>query len=56
MEEIKCEFCRNVINLDDTPAHNNCKDFYIFLLEERIRKLRTELIALTRMKMEAILP
>ena len=56
MEEIKCEYCGNIINLDDTPAHNSCKEFYLFMLEERIGKLRTELIALTRMKMEAILP
>ena len=56
MEEIKCEYCANVINLDDTQAHSNCKDFYIFLLDERIEKLRVELIALTLMRMTANLP
>ena len=53
MEEIKCEFCGNVINLDDTPAHNNCKDFYLFMLEERIERLQKVLSALILMKIEA---
>ena len=56
MNEICCEYCRNVINLDDTPAHANCKDFYIFLLDERIEKLRVELVALILMKIQANLP
>ena len=56
MDEIKCEFCGNVIDLDDTPAHANCKEFYLFMLDERIEKLRIQLIALTLMKLKAILP
>ena len=53
MEEIKFEYCGNIINLDDTPAHNNCKEFYLFMLEERIGKLLKVLSALILMKIEA---
>ena len=56
MEEIKCEFCRNVINLDDASAHNNCKDFYLFMLDERIEKTKQALIALLLMKIKETLP
>ena len=56
MEEFKCEYCGNVINLDDTPAHNNCKDFYVFMLDERIEKTKQALIALILMKIEAKMP
>ena len=53
MEEIKCEYCRNVIDLDDTYAHTNCKDFYLYMLDERIDKLKQELCVLILMKLKA---
>ena len=53
MEEVNCELCGNVINLDDTPAHNNCKDFYLYMLDERIDKLKQELCVLILMKVKA---
>ena len=53
MEELKCEYCGNIIDLDDTCVHANCSDFYLYMLDKRIDKRKQELCVLILMKLKA---
>jgi hypothetical protein len=46
----RCQFCNNVVDLSQTWVHNNCSDFYQFILDEMISeaKRRVEMLLLKR--------
>ena len=46
----RCQFCNNVVDLSQTWVHNNCSDFYQFILDEMISeaKRRVEILLLKR--------
>ena len=39
----KCIFCNQQICLDNTPEHANCEDWYNFIRDIMIEKLKTRL-------------
>ena len=42
----QCEWCGNCVDLDDTSVHDCCRDYYHFILDERIERLKKELVVL----------
>ena len=38
-----CRYCGNELELDNTIKHQNCYEFYEFVLEEIIEKLKIKL-------------
>lgn len=34
-----CIYCGNLVDINESLEHNNCKDFYIFSLDEMIKDL-----------------
>lgn len=38
-----CIYCGNSISLEDSYIHQNCEDYYQFLLDEMISKLKIKL-------------
>jgi hypothetical protein len=49
-----CRFCGNELELDNTIKHQNCYEFYEFVLEEIIEKLKIKLDICLKIKKERI--
>ena len=39
----RCEFCGNMIECLDQERHDNCADFYLFMINEIVTKLEFKL-------------
>lgn len=45
-EGVRCQWCGHCVDLDDTSEHEGCRDYYYFILDERIERLKRELVVL----------
>jgi len=50
--DVKCNYCREVIDRDNTYEHNNCKDYYEFILDIIIEKTKYKLEILLDKKLQ----
>lgn len=50
--DVKCNYCREVIDHDNTYEHNNCKDYYEFILDIIIEKTKYKLEILLNKKLQ----
>jgi len=46
----RCQFCNNIVDLSQTWVHDNCEDYYQFILDEMIAeaKRKVEILLLKR--------
>ena len=51
-DEDICIYCSEIINPDNTSDHKNCKDFYDFILEDMIDKMKYRLELLLDKKLQ----
>ena len=49
-ECLRCKFCGNAYSPDDSWEHDNCEEFYQFMVDEMISKLKTKLDCCWRLK------
>lgn len=45
-EGVRCQWCGHCVDLDDSSVHESCRDYYYFILDERIERVKKELIVL----------
>lgn len=43
VECVRCQFCNNIVDLTQTWVHDNCEDYYQFILEEMLAEARRKL-------------
>lgn len=46
----KCDYCDNEIDFDDSSKHQYCYEYYNFILEEIIEKMKLKLDVLLKLK------
>ena len=51
----KCKYCDNELDFDDSMKHQNCYEFYNFILEEIIEKMKMKLDVLLKIKKDVLL-
>jgi hypothetical protein len=46
----RCQFCNNIVDLTQTYVHDNCEDYYTFILDEMLAEARkkVEMLLLKR--------
>lgn len=50
----KCCYCDNEIDFDDSSKHQYCYEYYNFILEEIIEKMKMKLDVLLKLKKDVL--
>jgi len=44
----RCQFCNNIVDLTQTFVHDNCEDYYQFILDEMLAEAKRKVEILLR--------